>query len=175
MNEEWRDIKGYEGLYQVSNLGRVKSLKNNIILKAESDRNGKGYLCVNLGRNNHKKIHRLVAEAFIENPLNKKEVNHIDGNTKNNAVTNLEWLTHQENCLHYTYQLGQHNKQYKMRKVDMIGIDGKVIKSFPSISSAVRWLKENTNLNEAHATSISAVCLNKKSYVYGFKWKYREE
>ena len=103
MNEVWKDIEGYEGMYQVSNLGNVKSL---------SRKNTKGqilsekllafgvvandYLQVQLWKNKHPKmklVHRLVAEAFIANPSNLPEVNHIDGDKSNNTVVNLEWTT----------------------------------------------------------------------------------
>ena len=100
MNEEWRDIEGYEGLYQVSNLGRVKSLrdKNNkkreLILKPKTMRNG--YLKVDLCKNGKQKtftVHRLVATVFISNPKNFPVVNHKDENKLNNNISNLEWCT----------------------------------------------------------------------------------
>lgn len=101
--EEWRDIEGYEGLYQVSNLGRVKSLKprykNKIILKQEINHFGYLQICLSNPRKTHK-VHRLVAQAFIPNPENKPQVNHIDGNKLNNKVENLEWNTAHENNLH---------------------------------------------------------------------------
>ena len=105
MKEEWRDIKGYESLYQVSNLGRIKSLKNNRdnyrekILKVVQ-RGKHGYLGIGLHKNGKSKsfyIHRLVAEAFIPNPNNYKEVNHKDENKQNNRVENLEWCTREYN------------------------------------------------------------------------------
>lgn len=108
MKETWEDIKGYEGLYQVSNLGNVRSLEfrnNKGVFKREkilkfSQRSG--YYTVNLSKNHKrvsKQIHRLVAEAFIPNPQNKKIVNHKDFNRKNNNVDNLEWVTQKENVL----------------------------------------------------------------------------
>lgn len=112
--EEWRDISEWEGLYQISNLGRVKSLarrvKNNLhghIFKDENIRRGRidknGYenilLCRD-GKKNSFLIHRLVAIHFIGNPENKPQVNHIDGNKKNNILYNLEWVTEKENCAH---------------------------------------------------------------------------
>lgn len=112
MEELWKDIEGYEGLYQVSNLGRVKSLKryskNN---KNNNDRilkpvlNTKGYLQLALCKNGvkyNKKLHRLVAQAFIPNPENKPQVNHIDEDKTNNIVSNLEWMTNKENRNHGT-------------------------------------------------------------------------
>jgi hypothetical protein len=113
MEEVWKDIAGYEGLYQVSNLGRVKSLERMIpyskgmrkipekIMKQE--KNTDGYLRLKLVNNSgkkNKKIHRLVAEAFIPNPEEKKCINHIDGDKSNNCVKNLEWVTYGENMKH---------------------------------------------------------------------------
>jgi hypothetical protein len=115
MKEVWKDVVGYEGLYQVSNLGRVKSLSRIKIngasygfgitkeryLKLQID--DKGYNRVKLHNNKNittKKVYRLVAEAFIPNPEDKKQVNHIDGNKLNNRVDNLEWATPYENVKH---------------------------------------------------------------------------
>jgi hypothetical protein len=102
--EIWKDIKGYEGLYQVSNLGNVKSLKfkNNIILKGGID--SSGYKVVSLRDYNKKQstktVHRLVAIAFINNTQNKKCVNHINGIKTDNRIENLEWNTYNENMNH---------------------------------------------------------------------------
>lgn len=103
MEEEWRPIKGYEGLYEVSNMGRVKSLytSQSIILKQSMSTNG--YIKVNLskdGTRNTKWVHRLVATAFIRNPNNYEVVNHKDCNKKNNTVDNLEWCTSSYNTKH---------------------------------------------------------------------------
>ena len=98
LQELWVDIKGYENEYQISNLGRLKSLKNKIIMKPMVATNG--YLIACLWKNNKQKkfvIHRLVANAFIENPHNYKEVNHIDEDKTNNVVSNLEWCSHKYN------------------------------------------------------------------------------
>lgn len=94
MEEIWKDIKDYEGLYQVSSFGRVKSFYTNRILKGSED--SWGYLQVKLYKNgikSNKKMHRLVAQSFIPNPENKPEVNHIDENKTNNKLSNLEWST----------------------------------------------------------------------------------
>lgn len=99
MTEKWKDVDGYDGLYKVSNLGRVKGKHR---IKSQQD-NGKGYLMVRLNKNGESRwhlVHRLVAKAFIENPENKPTVNHIDGNRKNNKFNNLEWATYSENNLH---------------------------------------------------------------------------
>lgn len=98
MKEIWKDIKGYEGIYKISNIGRVKN-KLTEEIKKQSD-NGNGYKNVNLWKQNKGKtfyIHRLVAEAFIENTLNKTEVHHIDSDRSNNTVENLAWVTTKEN------------------------------------------------------------------------------
>lgn len=120
MKEIWKDIKGYEGLYQISNLGNVKSLiqwvgnkysdkyiKKEKILKTSiqyANKNKNYCRCiVNLAKNKHKKsykVHQLVAQAFIPNPKKLKEINHIDGDSLNNKIDNLEWCTHSENAIH---------------------------------------------------------------------------
>lgn len=110
--EEWKDIQGYEGLYQVSNLGRVKSLERRVCnhkngatrlireqIITPTD-NGNGYKIVGLRmkrKRQSKYVHRLVAEHFLEKPSGKDLVNHIDYDKSNNAVTNLEWCTQLEN------------------------------------------------------------------------------
>lgn len=108
--ETWKDVKGYEGIYKISNLGNVKRVINihwcnlkyrdNYYLKPLD--NGKGYLRIKLTKNSKSKrymLHRLIAEAFIENPNNYPVINHIDGNKKNNHINNLEWCTQSYNCL----------------------------------------------------------------------------
>ena len=112
--EEWRDITGYEGLYQVSNLGRVRSLDRYVNSGYNTKRFSKGkilsfllqkngYAKVMLSKENTVKnadLHRLVAETFIANPNNKTTVNHKDGNKENNKIDNLEWATQKENNNH---------------------------------------------------------------------------
>lgn len=106
MLEEWKPVKEFEGLYEVSNLGRVRALskrgfERGGILKQR--KNTGGYMELRLSKNNQKfnvLVHRLVAMSFIPNPDNKPCINHIDGNKQNNVVENLEWCTHKENAQH---------------------------------------------------------------------------
>jgi hypothetical protein len=101
MEEIFKDVKGYEGLYQVSNLGNIINSKNGRKIKLNITE--RGYYRVNLykeKKENHFKVHRLVAIAFIENINNKPQVNHIDGIKTNNNVSNLEWSTSSENIRH---------------------------------------------------------------------------
>jgi len=125
MHEEiWRDIKGYEGFFQISNKGRVKSLARvdrrghrvkERILKHHTSRNG--YHRVGLNKNGKypiKYIHRLISEAFIPNPENKPQINHIDGNKLNNKIDNLEWVTSKQNCIH-----ARDNRLSSIAKINM--------------------------------------------------------
>lgn len=102
-HEEWRDVVGYEGLYQVSNLGRVKSFHRGKVHLLKYQLDSQGYVIVTLCRNGHQKrakVHILIAQAFIPNPENKPFINHIDGNKANPHISNLEWVTQSENMLH---------------------------------------------------------------------------
>lgn len=112
-NEIWKKVIGYEGIYEISSLGRVKSLERFVDVKNGKRKvhprfltsliNNRGYLQVKLSKNNvlkTKQPHVLIAEAFIPNPDNKKEVNHINGIKTDNRLENLEWNTHSENVKH---------------------------------------------------------------------------
>jgi hypothetical protein len=120
--EIWKDIKGYEGLYQVSNLGRVKSMQRKVynatgyrnvrerILKSAITTSG--YYNINVGVNNSKPIHRLVAVTFISNPNNYPNVLHNDNDTSNNSVSNLRWGTQKHN-MQQMHDEGRHKIRRK--------------------------------------------------------------
>lgn len=108
--EIYKDIPGYEGYYQVSNLGNVKSIRSNKVIKPTPHTKGylKAQLCVN-GKRKMLYIHRLVAELFIPNELGLEQVNHINRDKHDNRVENLEWVSCQDNIIHF-YQTGGHKK-----------------------------------------------------------------
>jgi hypothetical protein len=113
LSEIWKDIKYFEGLYQISNFGNIKRLKNSKekLLKPSIEK--KGYLKIRLSKNCKVysfKIHRLVAIYFIENKQNLKQVNHLDGNKLNNNFTNLEWVSNRENINHYYLNINKSSK-----------------------------------------------------------------
>lgn len=183
MEEIWKDIKGYEGLYQVSNLGRVKSLKRKVYagrnrlrwqyerIMSNNKSNGNGYLIVSLNKESkdkNKYIHRLVAEAFIPNPNNYLYVNHKDENRKNNKVDNLEWCTALYNNIYQNAHIrrGLKNRNNRLSKrIYQLDDDNNIIKEYPSISEASRQL----NLT---MQSLSG-CLNGKTkHSGGYKWKF---
>mgnify|MGYP003299431110 CR=1 FL=1 len=114
MEEEFRDIENYEGLYQISNLGRIKSLNYRKTGREQILRPGMtkdGYLFANLhkdGEDRNYYVHRLVAQAFISNPFSLQEINHIDEDKTNNRVDNLEWCSHQYNMNFHLYHFVLH-------------------------------------------------------------------
>ena len=164
MKETWKDIKGYEGLYQISNLGRVKSLKRNgtikqdRILKQYIDKYG--YCYVGLRNKNIKKfkIHRLVAESFIQNRCNLAQINHKDENKKNNKVENLEWCSAK-----YNINYGTRTRR-TFKKVMCIDENLKV-KTYESIKKA------STELG-IDSSSISKCCKGKQKRAGGYIWRY---
>ena len=170
--EEWRDIKGYEGYYQISNLGRVKSLprdvgsnrcKKEIIMKTSIDKDGYEHLVLcKDGKQKHFRVNRLVAQAFIPNPNNYPVVNHKDENKTNNRVENLEWCT-------ITYNINYGDRTEKASKKVICVTTGKI---FKSIDGASKYY----NIRGNH---ISACCKGKlqscgKHPITGKKlvWRY---
>lgn len=185
--ETWKDVVGYEGYYKVSNWGRVMSVERKVWngkgYKTESSRilkqayNQKGYPIVYLSKESKQKtvtVHRLVALAFIPNPLDKPQVNHIDGDKTNNLVDNLEWCTNEENQIHAVkHGLNDHSK-YKAGKKEraVAKIDtktGEVIETYKSAADATRAIGYKSKSN------IGACCRGEKKTVGGFKWRYVED
>lgn len=122
MKEEWRPIKGYEGIYEVSNMGKIKSLnppKSKTPIIRKPFHYGGGYqqmaICKNKVRNQIL-VHRVVAQTFVPNPHNKPEVNHINGNKSDNRAENLEWCTSSENQIHAYKELGVNPVNRKLQK-----------------------------------------------------------
>ena len=188
MEEIWKDIKGYEGLYQISNKGQVKSKARRgnwkeTILKPSETRDH--YFVVTLSKNGAQKsrrVNRIVAETFIENPLNKPEVNHIDGDKHNNNVENLEWVTTKENIIH-SYKcklrtaeesaksLGIYAQKGKInpksKTVYQFNKQGKLVAVYGSVREAERKTKISSNC-------ISSCCLKKSKYAGNYIWRYKE-
>lgn len=193
MTELWKDIEGYEGLYQVSNMGRVRSLDR----IATAERNGKtiqrnivgklltptkrrhGYLAVMLyGRGGHPtrgfksvSVHRLVASAFVDNPHGYGEVNHLDENKQNNAADNLEWCDRKYNTNYGTTQERRaekiRNNPARSRQIAQKELDGELVKIWPSLQE----IRRQTGYSPSN---ICRCCQGDKNYsrAYGYKWEY---
>ena len=168
MEEIWKPIKGYENLYEVSNTGKVKSLKyrkkyeqKEIAINLRKD----GYLQVQLNKQGHQKIylvHRLVAQAFLDNPDNKPYINHLDCDPSNNNVNNLEWCTQSEN-MQYASKLGR-------------------IKSSSIIATNLKTGEEKFYINACEAEkdlkitrqAIYSVLKNQYKQMKGYTFRYAE-
>lgn len=169
MEEIFKEIEGYEGLYQVSNYGRVKSLNYNRtgkekILKSYS--NTDGYLSVDLrkeGKRKSCKVHRLVAQAFIENPNNYEEVNHIDEDKTNNYITNLEWCTHFYNMNYGTRTDRAKDKQKIAQCKKVLCI---------TTNTIYNSIKEASQILNISSSNICYCCNGKRKTCGGLKWKY---
>jgi len=149
MIEIWKDVKGWEGIYQISNQGKLKSFKKVRNGRILSNQNANGdYFSVVLayaGKMNFTRIHRLVAEAFIPNPENKSEVNHKDGNKQNNHLSNLEWSTHSENVIDDIKRNPQrirgmirYNKFIRPKPILQKTLKDKIISKYPNACEAGR-------------------------------------
>ena len=167
MKELWKDIKNWEGFYQVSNLGRVRSLRRGKTRILRPLRKGGGYFRVELCFNGEKhncSIHRLVATAFIPNPLNLPVINHKDENPSNNAASNLEWCTHKYNMNYGTCKARIVEKLSK--PVVQYSLSGEFIKEWRSIKE----IERQTNFIGG---AISRCCNMKQKSSYGFVWRFK--
>lgn len=182
--EQWKDIEGFEGYYQISNLGNVRSLDRYVIanksggiklLKGKIMKltRSKGredtkswYLVVNLrkcGKNKVCTVHRLVAEAFLPNPQQLPVINHIDGNKENNHVSNLEWSTHSNNNQH---ALDTGLRMSRGISIVQCNMNGDVVCEYKSASEAAR-------VTQLDRGSICHCLRNRRPSYAGFIWKYK--
>ena len=164
MIEQWKPVKDFEGLYEVSNLGNVKSLcdkRGERLRKLVPDKNGYMTVCLKKeGRYYNKKVHRLVATAFLENSNNYPHVNHKDLDKANNVIENLEWCSAKYNNLY--------KDKYKCtnKAVRMLDENLNTLKVFESIRLAAKV----TGTNE---TSISMVLHGKRKRAGGYIWEFQ--
>ena len=199
-NEIWKDVIGYKGFYQVSNLGRIRSLDRTVergcsylpikgkVLTGHI--NGDGYHFIGLCKNNIRKflaIHRIVAQAFIKNKYDKPCIDHIDGNRLNNNVENLQWCTNKEN-MNNPISIKRMSKSLKGRSFskthkEKIGLANRnrtdQSKNVAKIDkTSGKTIKVYPSLGEAyrqtgiHFSNISKVCKKKTKSAGGFKWEF---
>ena len=188
MEEMWRWIKGYENIYQISNYGRVRSVDRFVYCEVSPNKlqhlfgkilkqglNKKGYPIVYLSKDGKQKtitVHRLVALAFIENPLNLPQVNHKDGIKTNNHMDNLEWCTNADNQKH-AYDMGlqpsYENSNGRGRPAKSVAMydltTHSILRTFKTIASAGR----ETGINPYN---IRSVCIGKRHQAGGYGWKF---
>jgi hypothetical protein len=197
MEEIWKDIKGYEGLYQVSTFGRVKALSRTIVdsmgrhmcreerILCPRISSQTGYPAVNLSKDSEARthnIHRLVAEAFIPNPSDLPCINHKDESRDNNHVENLEWCTYLYNN---TYGTAPERRNKSIREFfDTHTVEGHLLPSVPIVQYTLKGeaVREFRSINEAErelhlgqSSGVSACCNGKLKTAYGFVWRFKEE
>lgn len=174
MEEVWKDIAGYEGLYQVSNFGRVKSLPKMCGIRQDYGRilkpftNKDGYLVATLSLNNkykHFQVHRLVAEAFVSNPFNLPCINHKDLCVSNNCADNLEWCSVTYNNIYEGR--AKRAAEKNLKPVLQYDLEGNFIKEWEGGSIIQKELGYN-------ATHIYSCCTGKRKTSKGYIWKFKE-
>lgn len=179
-NEIWKPINGYEGLYEVSNFGRMKSFQNGNerILRGHRDKNG--YIVIRLpedGVFKYRLLHRIIAQTFIPNPEDKPFVDHINTIPSDNRVENLRWATEKENSnnpitrLKYSFQqdkifqLKQRMAMPHRKPVDMLSLNGEYIKTFDSVAHAAESVG-------SFCSAIRRCCNGKQHTAVSYKWRY---
>lgn len=180
MNEEWRDIAISNGGYQISNLGRVRSVcrvalncsrhVHERILKTRVNKSGYEYVCIQVnGKRKAVKIHREVAKAFLDNPNGYEEVNHKDEVKTNNNVNNLEWCTRKYNANYGTTKLRAVENRLKSyhNEVEQYSLDGSYIRTW----NCPAQVEHETN-KAMRKQNIVACCHGKYKTSYGYVWKY---
>lgn len=191
MKETWKWIDGYPNMYQVSNFGRVRSVDRDVYCEVSPNKlqhifgkilkqrlNKKGYPIVYLSKDGKQKtiaVHRLVAKAFIDNPLSLPQVNHKDGCKTNNNVDNLEWCDNSYNQKH-AHEIGLYPTYEETmgwgrpaRAVAMLDLNtGEVLKTFKTLAS----VKRETGINQFNVRS---VCLGLRNHAGGYGWKFINE
>ena len=177
--EIWKDIKGFEGLYQISNFGNVKSLARKVnngkgiytrqerVMTGEIDKYGYHQVCLRInGKGKKYKVHRLVAEAFIPNPNNLPEINHKDENKLNNNVDNLEWCTPKYNINYGTARQRMVETMPK-RTVLQYSLDGEFIAEHESINAAARAINGRTG-------NIYNCCVGQYTKTQGYVFEFKD-
>ena len=191
-NEQWKSIDGYVGIYEVSNLGRVRGVdrvymrkngspyrKKGVVIKPSVSNSG--YLFVALRNNNTRRnfyVHRLVASAFISNPNNEKEIDHINGVKTDNRAENLRWCSRSGNLtnpLCVARRSGENSflfgktgaTSFRSRAIDQYSIDGNFIRRWDSLAQAYEECKYDRGL-------LINTCKGRRKEAYGYIWKYAE-
>ena len=190
MNEVWKDIPGFENFYQVSNFGRIRSLKhwngirncydNRIKIMNPTRCKTNQYYSVRLKGKNYQ-LHRLIALTFLKNPNNYSVVNHIDGNKINNMVKNLEWCTHKHNTQE-AQRIGLYDDRNKKmslnpirsKTIEMYDVGGNYIRSFSNSVEAEMILKNRFKGIKVNARNIRNVCNGKRKTAGGYVWRYKD-